>query len=296
MGAGYYPFYQPTRRRPADGIRARSQRGAIGETWWSQRFIDVLESFNMQGRLTRGRSYARSGQVLELAVGPGEVKALVQGSRAKPYRVRIEVKTLSRKDWRRVEGAMAASALFIAKLLAGEMPADIEEAFEGCNLSLFPASKRELRTECTCPDWENPCKHIAAAYFILAEQFDEDPFLILAWRGRTKEELLEQLRSRRRPVRTEWGPRRSQPSPPKYSVGLVNCLDSYWALRSDLSELHLDPCAAGRPGSLLVELGAPPEEAGGAHLEAALANAYVAMARAAQGRASGSFELDERNA
>jgi len=294
MGTGYYPFYQPTRRRPADGIRARSQRGAIGETWWSQRFIGVLESFNMGGRLTRGRSYARSGQVLELAVGPGEVKALVQGSRAKPYRVRIEVKTLGRKDWRRVEGAMAASALFIAKLLAGEMPADVEEAFEGCNLSLFPASKRELRTECTCPDWENPCKHIAAAFYILAEQFDEDPFLILAWRGRKKEELLGQLRSRRRPVRTERGPRESQPAL-KDSVDLANCLDSYWALRSDLSELHLDPCAAGRPGSLLVELGAPPEEAGGAHLEAALANAYVAMARAALERASGSLELDERN-
>jgi len=296
MGAGYYPFYQPTRRRPADGIRARSQRGAIGETWWSQRFIDVLESFNMQGRLTRGRSYARSGQVLELAVGPGEVKALVQGSRAKPYRVRIEVKTLSRKDWRRVEGAMAASALFIAKLLAGEMPADIEEAFEGCNLSLFPASKRELRTECTCPDWENPCKHIAAAYFILAEQFDEDPFLIFAWRGRTKEELLEQLRSRRRPVRTERGRRESPQASPEDSVSLANCLDSYWTLRSDLSELHLDPRAAGPPGPLLVELGVPPEEAGGARLEAALANAYVAMARAAQERASGPLELDERNA
>lgn len=284
MSSDYYPFYEPTRRRPADGIKARSQYGAIGETWWSQRFIAVLESFNMGARLTRGRSYARSGQVVELSVGPGEARARVQGSRAKPYRVSIGVMTLSQKDWRRVEGAMAASALFIAKLLAGEMPADIEEAFDGCNLSLFPSSKVELRTECSCPDWENPCKHIAAAYYILAEKFDEDPFLIFAWRGRTKEELLVELRSKRKPSRA--GRRKdSAGKGPQEPAALADHLDSFWTI-GDSAELHLDPHASGAPDALLVELGSPPEEAGGARLKEALAHAYVAMAVAAQERAS----------
>lgn len=290
MGSGYYPFYEPTRRRPADGIKARSQYGAIGETWWSQRFIAVLESFNMGARLTRGRSYARSGQVLELTVGAGEVQAAVQGSRARPYRVRIGVMTLSRKDWQRVESAMSESALFIAKLLAGEMPAEIEEAFDGCNLSLFPTSKRELRTECTCPDWENPCKHIAAAYYILAEKFDEDPFLIFAWRGKTKDELLAELRSRRKPART--GRRAGDPRPAAADgpAALTDSMGSYWTFRAGLSEMHLDPRDAGSPGALLAELGPPPEEAGGDRLGAALAGAYAAMPQAARERALGSPE------
>ncbi len=284
MSSGYYGFHEPTRRRPADGIKARSQYGAIGETWWSRRFIAVLESFNMGARLTRGRSYARSGQVVELSVGPGEVMARVQGSRTKPYRVSIGVMTLSQKDWRRVQGAMGASALFIAKLLAGEMPAEIEEAFDGCNLSLFPSSKVELRTECSCPDWENPCKHIAAAYYILAEKFDEDPFLIFAWRGRTKEELLEELRSKRKPSRA--GLRKgSVEKEPQEAADLANHLDSFWTI-ADSAELHVDPHVGGTPNALLVELGSPPEEAGGARLKEGLARAYVAMAVAAQERAA----------
>jgi uncharacterized Zn finger protein len=84
-------------------------------------------------------------------------------------------------------------ALFAAKLLVGEMPRDIDEALADCHLSLFPASPRDLTAICWCPDWENPCKHIAAAYYLLAEAFDDDPFLIFRWRGRTRDELLSRL-------------------------------------------------------------------------------------------------------
>ena len=180
------------------GLQARSRRGAIGETWWSQRFIAVLESFGMGSRLQRGKRYARTGQVVAMDIGPGQVKASVQGSRTRPYRVFIETRALTGAEWDAVENAMASNAAFVAPLLAGEMPHEIETAFAGSSGSLFPASAADLDAACSCPDWENPCKHIAAVFFLLAEAFDDDPFLIFAWRGRNKEELLAGLRARRR--------------------------------------------------------------------------------------------------
>jgi len=180
------------------GIQARSRRGRIGDTWWSQRFIAVLESFGLGSRLQRGKRYARTGQVLAMEVTAGQVKASVQGSRSKPYRVFIETEVLTPQEWEAVEAVMASSAIFAAKLLADEMPEEIEEAFADSSVSLFPASADELDSACSCPDWENPCKHIAAVFYLLAESFDADPFLIFGWRGRTKEDLLAGLRVGRR--------------------------------------------------------------------------------------------------
>ena len=157
------------------GIRARSKRGAIGEQWWSRRFIDVLESFGMSGRLARGRNYARRGQVLGFEISCGYVTAQVQGSRPKPYRVRIQVTPLTTPQWRRVEQALAGQALFRAKLLAGEMPREIEEVFADCGTPLFPRSARDLEMSCSCPDWEVPCKHLAAVCYVLAEAFRRRP-------------------------------------------------------------------------------------------------------------------------
>lgn len=179
------------------GLQARSQRGRIGDTWWSQRFITVLETLGIGSRLQRGKRYARTGQVLAMEVTAGQVKASVQGSRAKPYRVFIETDVLTASEWEAVESVMASSAVFAARLLADEMPEEIEEAFADSSVSLFPTSADELDSACSCPDWENPCKHIAAVYYLLAESFDADPFLIFAWRGRTKEDLLGSLRARR---------------------------------------------------------------------------------------------------
>ncbi len=193
------------------GLQARSRRGAIGDTWWSQRFIAVLESFGMGSRLQRGKRYARTGQVVSMGIGPGQVKASVQGSRSRPYRVFVESRALTVGEWDAVETAMASNAAFVAPLLAGEMPHEIEEAFNGSSGSLFPASGSDLDSACSCPDWENPCKHIAAVFFLLAEAFDEDPFLIFAWRGRNKEELLASLRIRRRRARRTDGDARPEP-------------------------------------------------------------------------------------
>jgi len=188
---GYYDYFRPSVPRPTKGgIKAQSKRGGFGESWWARRWIAVLESFNIGARLGRGRSYARNGQVLSIEIERGEVKAKVQGSRSKPYDIKIQIKTLSSTDWKKLAKALSHQAIFLAKLLAGQMPEDIEKAFKGSGLSLFPERLKDLNTSCSCPDWSNPCKHIAAAYYLLGEEFDRDPFLIFKLRGMSREELV----------------------------------------------------------------------------------------------------------
>ncbi|MCE0534652.1 SWIM zinc finger family protein [Kineosporia rhizophila] len=184
--------------RPVEnGLTARSERGDIGEQWWSRRFIGVLESFALGTRLTRGRSYARKGQVISLEIAVGEVQADVQGSRVTPYRVRIGLKKFSELVWAKIEVALAEQALYSAQLLAGQFPRELEPVLAQIGAPLFPARLADLDLRCTCPDQAVPCKHIAAVFYLLAERFDEDPFLLLRWRGRSKEALLERLRALR---------------------------------------------------------------------------------------------------
>ncbi|MGH3256327.1 MAG: SWIM zinc finger family protein, partial [Streptosporangiaceae bacterium] len=178
------------------GIKAKSKRGAIGEQWWSRRFIAVLESWGLSGRLQRGRSYARRGQVMEFSLTTGKVTARVQGSRPTPYKVTITVLPLTSAQWRSVESRLAAQALFRARLLAGEMPQEIEQVFADCGTPLFPRSARDLTMNCSCPDWEVPCKHLAAVCYVLAEAFDADPFAMLSWRGKARDDLLAALRGK----------------------------------------------------------------------------------------------------
>ncbi len=191
----YYP--KPSKPRAADGIKAKSQRGKIDESWWAGKWIKALEPLMDSGRLSRGRSYARGGQVLSLDIGPGVVKSRVQGSRATPYKVQIAVKMLTAAEWSMVVDALAEQAIFAANLLAGEMPQDVETAFQAAHVSLFPTRRDDLNTDCSCPDYANPCKHVAAVYYLLGERFDEDPFLIFQLRGKDKEQLLAELRLRR---------------------------------------------------------------------------------------------------
>lgn len=180
-----------------NGISARSVKGAIGEQWWSRRFIGVLESFALGTRLTRGRSYARKGQVISLRIEPGQVSAEVQGSRVTPYRVQIGLKKFTELIWAKVEVVLAEQALFSAQLLAGEFPRELEPVFAQIGAPLFPPRLADLDLRCTCPDQAVPCKHIAAVFYLMAERFDDDPFLILRWRGRAREALLDRLRALR---------------------------------------------------------------------------------------------------
>jgi uncharacterized Zn finger protein len=196
MSGRYFPWSDYPSLGPIaveGGIKAKSKRGAIGEQWWSRRFIAVLESWGMSGRLQRGRNYARRGQVIEFSLTTGKVTAQVQGSRPRPYKVTIAVLPLTTAQWRSVESRLAAQALFRARLLAGDMPPEIEQVFADCGTPLFPRSARDLTMSCSCPDWEVPCKHLAAVCYVLAEAFDADPFTVLAWRGKARDDLLAAL-------------------------------------------------------------------------------------------------------
>lgn len=222
-----YP--QPSKPRAVeDGIKARSTRGAIAQTWWSDRFIAVLEDIGMGNRLQRGRTYARKGQIISLEVDAGMVASQVQGSRARPYRVRVGLTAFGKAEWAKLERELAGNAWYLAKLLAGEMPDNIEDAFAGLGLSLFPASAGELSLDCSCPDWEVPCKHIAATFYLLAESFDDDPFRILAWRGRERDELLDNLHA----ARSDGPP--AADTATHAGAPLQDCLDNYFELQGRL--------------------------------------------------------------
>lgn len=280
----WWEYEHRPRRAAKDGIKARSTRGEIGETWWSKRFIEALREVADASRLTRGRSYARSGQVMDLRVEPGVVTAKVQGSAARPYRVSIHLTPFKDHEWARAEEALADQAIFLAALLAGEMPRDVEQAFAAAGLSLFPSRAEELRSDCSCPDWANPCKHVAATYYILAEAFDTDPFLVLCWRGRPREDLLARLRELRasrvedaEPVDT--APEAAQPAAPEAHPA------DFWRAGGEMASLTFSPHAPAVPDAVLRQLGPLPPEAGGQEADRALAEAYAAFTRAAEARA-----------
>lgn len=210
-------------RLPAQGIRARTRSGSFGKTWWAGRWIEALEELVDPDRLARGRSYARSGQVTELEVGPGGVSARVQGSRRTPYQVSIELRALSAEDWDKLIDAMADQAIYAALLLSGEMPEEIEDVFDEVGASLLPATEDDLETSCSCPDWANPCKHVAAVHYLLGERFDEDPFLMFLLRGRSQEQVIEALRARRAGPAGEEGSTETEPETP-----LAPDLAAFW--------------------------------------------------------------------
>jgi uncharacterized Zn finger protein len=306
--------YPPSRPRKAEGgIKARSKRGSIGEQWWSRRFIDVLESLGLSSRLSRGRNYARSGQVLTLDIGTGHVTARVQGSRIKPYQVKLTVDPLTTRQWRRVEEALAARAVFRARLLAGEMPAEIEEVFAGCGTPLFPKSLNDLEMTCSCPDWEVPCKHLAAVCYVLAEAFDDDPFAMLAWRGKGRADLLAALRrlsgaragtrpgttgsadggnssggtSGRRSAGPGRGGDGGRPVIDVADKPLAECIGTFWSSPLSAARLRALPPATPAPADLLLRSLDPPLiTAGGLDLVTLLRPAYPLMA----GESSGGVE------
>lgn len=165
--------------------------------WWAQRWVDVLESFGWRKRLERARNYARQGNVLQIEFQGSKVSALVQGTAPEPYKVSLSLDPFDDEQWQYVIESMAQRAIFSAKLLSGEMPQNIEEVFTANGLSLFPLTKFDIHSRCSCPDPANPCKHIGAVYYLLGDRFSEDPFVLFQLRGRTKDQIITALRQMR---------------------------------------------------------------------------------------------------
>ena len=263
------------------GLVARSERGAIGSTWWSKRFVAALEALSMGGRLTRGRTYARKGQVLTLDVRPGVVSATVQGSRPRPYHVSIGFAALPDDAWRAVERALDEQALYRAQLLAGELPAELETLFADSGAPLFPRTVRELAMHCTCPDVAVPCKHIAATFYLLAERFDDDPFELLLWRGRSRADLLADLSAgpagrgsgRAADAAEPVGAARVLADLP--TIDVAAALDRFWL---PAVPLPTRPPTIDAPVDLLLrQLPDPPPVLGGRATIDALGRAYAAL-------------------
>lgn len=288
----YGEFYPKSRPKAvAGGIKAQSQAGAIGKSWWAKRWVAVLEGFHLGNRLQRGRAYARRGQVLDIDIAAGRVTAKVQGSAPKPYSVSIEVRRLAAKDWDRLIGELNSQAVFAAKLLAGEMPADIEQVFERAGLSLFPKSLSEITTECSCPDWSNPCKHVAAVYYLIGEEFDRDPFLLFRLRGIDRDALRARLTAHAEPAPAA-PPMAATAAPEPAAEPLPADPAGFWAvgpLPADLyGDVRLPPVSAAGPR----RLGGFPFWRGGERFLDAMTAAYAAAAR----RGLAAFESESAGA
>ena len=230
------------------GIAVRARRGKIGEQWWSRRFVEILEQICQPGRLARGRTYARKGQVMDFAVKPGQVTGRVQGSRAQPYKITITIPAYDEAQWSLIQESLAEQALYRAALLAGEMPHEIVGVFDDLGLPLFPS---ELDMKCTCPDWAVPCKHASAVLYVLAEAFDDDPFLVLAWRGRDRDDLLDALRAQGEPAE-EIDPLAVE------EVPLESRLTDFYTPGISLSRLRERPSRVTTPPELLLRALDPP--------------------------------------
>lgn len=280
-------------RKAKGGIKARSEEGEFAKNWWAKKWLQAMERLTYTARLQRGQRYARSGQVTSLNEGEGGVIAKVQGSRAAPYKVTISLKPFTSRQWEKVLEVFASQAIFAAQLLAGEMPENIEEAFSAAGVNLFPVRSGDLATHCTCPDWANPCKHVAAVHYILGDRFDEDPFLLFRLRGRSQEQILDGLRKRRNgeiieeeiPPEDEAEVEESERIP-----RLEENMEQYWNLQAPLDEfsVNIQPPAITLPA--LKRLGEP-DLATKLPLQEILSDAYIAVSQAALTIAYHTFEL-----
>lgn len=193
-GVKMWDYHKQSKPLPVEGgIKLKSKKKDLANTWWGNRWIEAIESFQDNARLSRGRSYARKGQVTDITISEGAVIATVQGSRSKPYRTKVEFQTLSSQAWDLVIKALAEKALYTARLLSGELPKEVEAIFNEIKIPLLPSHYEDFSTDCSCPDWSNPCKHIAAVLYLLGEEFGRDPFLLFKARGIEREAFLKRL-------------------------------------------------------------------------------------------------------
>lgn len=176
--------------------------GNFSRTWWGKRFIEALEEFTDNARLSRGRSYTRGGRIINHEIKGGKIMATVRGKvnpyfgvyKEPKYKTEIEIAHIPKAKWPDLIKSISSRAGFLSRLLMNEIPDNIEDSFSPLKLNLLPHSKKEIRTECSCPDWANPCKHIAGVYYLIASMLDHDPFLLFELRGLSKEKLQEELK------------------------------------------------------------------------------------------------------
>jgi uncharacterized Zn finger protein len=187
-----YPVRIP---RFALGIRAQESRAGAGRSWWHRKWVSILESMGLGGRLGRGKSYALSGQIIEMKIIGPHVEAKVVGTRSQPYTVTIDFRIPEGAERERIIGAIRAQPMLIARLAVDDLSVEVENFFKSEGFDLFPGGKLaprlyDMTTSCSCPDYANPCKHTAAVLLILGEEISRRPATLLDLRGITIEELI----------------------------------------------------------------------------------------------------------
>jgi len=257
----YASLTHPT-NNPKSQISMTTYTLQASREWWSQRWLDLLDSYRFKKRLERARNYARQGNVLSIEFQGAKVFARVQGSEVEPYKVTLSLDSFSDEEWGYVIETLSKRAIFAAKLLSGEMPQNIEEVFTSNGLSLFPFTLSDVHSRCSCPDKANPCKHIGAIYYQLADRFSEDPFVLFQLRGRSKDQILNNLRQLRSQKNVEQQdnvetvPEASLKTETPTKKTTVN-IDSFWHYNEPL-ESSLVVIAPSSSETVLDTLGAIP--------------------------------------
>jgi len=234
-----------TPRSVQGGIRAQQARGGAGRAWWSRHWIAALERFGLGARLGRGRQYAIAGQVAQFDIRPGRIQAMVQGAEAEPYTCTIAVDPPSPETRDALIAAFRDAPMLAARLLVQDLPPEVETLFHRLTgRSLFPIRRTSFSTRCTCRDWANPCKHLAAVYFLFGETIARDPFQLLAFHGLPEHDLLG-IASGRQP----------EPIEPPIPADTAD----FWghAPREDFADYGPQP-EPGIVAPLLIRLASPP--------------------------------------
>jgi len=237
---------------------------------FSAPFIAMFESLRMAPTFARGRRDARAGHVRHLSISGSLVAAQVRGpDDPAAHRSRIAVRAFGAAEWSRIEDDLAAQARYVADLLAGRMPEEIDAVFARAGLTLLPLSLDEVAMDCSCERWPMPCVHLAATCYALAESFETDPFGAFAWRGRGRDELLTRLSQLRGTAAT------ATPAKPAAEEAGLGEIADFWGSGTPTATLPFP--YAGRPDLLLDQLDPPPLRPGGLPLVEVLRPAYRAL-------------------
>lgn len=295
------PGYQPKPVKPRKvrgGVKLSgswaqpgTSGGAGAESWAAQRWLRLVEQVAPGESMVKGLEYATLGQTRSISMEPGWIRGVVQGTVISAYKTSISLPVLTHEQSEKVISAMVDQAVYAAKLLAGELPTNIEDVFAPLGLRLFPSEPGELATKCNCREPQPWCKHACCLAYLVAERFTTDPFLIFTLRGLPREELIERLRQRRVVAAAGQGREggvlvysplvpgvSDQQAPP-----LEECLEGFWEAGPELAMLDTPVERPEVSHPLLRRLGPSPFGAGGGKfpLVGLLATCYEVISEAA---------------
>lgn len=235
----------------------------ITRTWWGERFLDVLSVSMDDGRLKRGRAYSSPNRLLKFDINQLSIKATLRGNinhyfgvyKEPRYKAEVKLKTFTAAQWDKIITEITHNAACLSQLLMNEMPNSIEDIFAKQGLHLLPNRSADLISHCSCPDYADPCKHVAGVYYKVASLLDRDPFLLFQLRGMDANKLQEKLaasplgnalidRWNDGEQAIEYDLHRytdSQPTPLKLST--INC---FWQGENPLPEIENSPKTAAK--------------------------------------------------